>query len=236
MKLSVIIPTFGNAANIISVVEFMKSMEFKDFEVVVVDGAASSIISQYVNSCADINITLVSERDDGIYDAMNKGIYASKGQWLTFFGDDDRFHSKDTLNLIFSCSDVVEDFDVIYGDAEYDDGRLFFGRFDWMMIFKHTLCHQSIIYKRNVFNDAKYDSSFKLAGDYKLNLSLYKMKVRALYLHFPFSFCGSDGYSSKGLAIGYKEEFKASYNVFGFPVAFVTFLSCIFRFLKKKLF
>ncbi|WP_432467984.1 glycosyltransferase [Agarivorans sp. Z349TD_8] len=231
MILSVVVPTYGNFSSVQKFCFELNQSDFDSVEVVVVDGACCPEMLMLADVFS--NVSVVSEEDRGIYDAMNKGIERARGDWITFFGDDDRFFSHHLLNSIFERN--LDGYDLVLGDAVYDNGRYFSSCFNHRMLFKHTLCHQSVLYRRTVFETLRYSLDYRLAGDYHLNLRLLKLKANALYLKEPFSICGSDGLSSKGLYVGYFEEYSAVKTIYGWPASMVALLSGTMRFLIKKI-
>ena len=91
MRLSIILPTFNCDKVIRHCIESIVGQEFHDWELLVMDGMSRDgtleIVRQY--SSKDSRIRVYSEPDNGIYDAMNKGIDKSQGEWLYFMGSDD---------------------------------------------------------------------------------------------------------------------------------------------------
>ncbi|KOO16085.1 hypothetical protein AKJ18_04750 [Vibrio xuii] len=232
---SVVIPTYNNDSNLRTLLSSMTSVEYSGLEVIVVDGAVSSTTQDLVKEFGVVT-KLISEADSGIYDAMNKGILCSSGDFVCFLGDDDRFNSPDVLKNIFMREDIEwSSVDLIVGDTLYDNGTFLKGSFGKGLFFKQTLCHQSLLYKRELLTQLLYDVSYKITADYKLNLQLYKSKVSHLKYEGVISFCGAEGLSSQGLASGYIEESRASKEVLGYPVCLLTFISGFTRFTYKNL-
>ena len=100
--ISIIIPTF-NAGEILTVaLDSLVRQTYQNFEVLIVDNASNDIsidiIERYVKK--DARFQLISENDDGIYEAMNKGIFLSKGEWIFFLGSDDSLFDEFVLSKI----------------------------------------------------------------------------------------------------------------------------------------
>jgi len=113
-------------------------------EYVIIDGGSSDgtvdLIRRYEGSIA----YWVSKRDLGIYDAMNKGLAASKGEWILFINAGDQLYSPRTLELL--SRDLTDDFDVVYGDVEikYEDCRVVRQPGELKGIWRGMpFCHQS---------------------------------------------------------------------------------------------
>lgn len=126
----------------------LESQLCKDYEWVVVDG--------------DV------EPDNGIYDAMNKGIDRSSGEFLVFMNAGDEFFNSKSLQLV---KDIIEGNSLIYGDAQ-ESGFIKKARHN----IAHGLIthHQAIYYKRDVVGDLRYDLQYPIAADYKFTAEFIK--------------------------------------------------------------
>lgn len=89
MKLSVITATFNAMQHLPALVDSLKNQTDKEFEWVVADGASTDGTVEYLKSITDLNIKIISQEDFGIYDALNRGIKASSGDFYIVAGADD---------------------------------------------------------------------------------------------------------------------------------------------------
>lgn len=170
----------------------------------VIDGGSTDETIPFLQ-VLDTPFSFVSEKDNGIYDAMNKGIKLSKGEWLYFMGTDDCFANKNVLEDIFSKSYTEEE--IVLGKIKYTNkGKVFNSNFSYLLWFKNTIHHQSVFYKRSIFGQRVYNSKYKVLADYDLNLYLYKNKVSYKKLNKLIAICGDDGISKKYNWKLYKEE------------------------------
>ena len=117
MRLSIILVNYNSAETIRSYFSCLLDQNVSDYELVVVDGGSNDgsldIIKSFLPrlSC---DFTIVSEIDDGIFHAMNKGIKLAKGEYITFLNADDAFIGKNSLSLLLEYLNGT--FDVVYGD------------------------------------------------------------------------------------------------------------------------
>lgn len=115
---SIITVTYNAAAALRKTMESVAALTFTDFEWIVVDGASGDdTLPRLVNFTArypHIHLRWISEKDQGIYDAMNKGIHMAQGQWICLMNAGDSFHSPQILSQIFA--DGSPSVDVIYGN------------------------------------------------------------------------------------------------------------------------
>lgn len=179
-RCSIIIPTFNSATTLVRCLDSIVAQSFDDFEVLLVDGASDdetlSIISRYAE--ADPRIRSMSGKDRGIYDAMNKGMDAARGQWLIFIGSDDTFHDRYVLEKVFARSSPP-DSKVIYGNARIigdsswaADGAIYDGKFETEKVLNKNICHQAIFYNTDFVRTSigHYNLKYRLCADWDFNL------------------------------------------------------------------
>ena len=169
MKLSIITICF-NEKEIQRTCESIVNQSWQDFEWIVVDGGSTDgtldILNKYKGR---INI-LISEKDNGVYNAMNKGIKLAQGEWLCFMNGGDCFYDKDVLQNIFCCNKDFSQYGVIYGHtATFDSDKIQ----KWKKIksksyfLRKNLNHQSTFTKKSLFEKYGYfDEGFKICADF----------------------------------------------------------------------
>lgn len=173
--LSIIVPTY-NCENCISAcVESIISQKFNNYEIVIQDGRSSDTTLELLEKIRALNplvpIHIESEKDDGIYDAMNKAIETAKGEWLYFLGSDDKLYNDEVLMKVFNGKRVGE-YDVLYGNVNSVrfDG-VYNGEFTKEKLLEQNICHQAIFFRRSVFKVVGlYDLSFKAHADWDHNI------------------------------------------------------------------
>lgn len=159
-----------NSANIIHrTCESIQQQNYKNFEWIVIDGQSSDATLDILNSYCDAIDILISEKDSGIYNAMNKGISQAKGEYLLFMNAGDCFFDSNTLSTVSENLGA----DILYGDALFNGSSIQVKEYPKVLpkdfFIKNTLCHQSSYFRRALFKEYKsYDESFRIAGDYEL--------------------------------------------------------------------
>jgi glycosyltransferase involved in cell wall biosynthesis len=148
--------------------------DFKEIQFIVVDGVSTDGTLEILEKYKDEIAITISEPDNGVYDAMNKGISVSKGDWLYFLGCDDVLFEKSTISNIFNRPDIIN-FNVIYGNVLFSPSNIVFdGAFDYDKHALKSICHQSIFYRKSVFDKFGYFSTkYKTASDYVFNMQLF---------------------------------------------------------------
>lgn len=213
-KLSIIVPSFNNANELDQLLSSIQQQHFKDFEVLVIDGGSTDNTSEIVRKHESLVGYYVSEKDQGIYDAMNKGILASKGEWLYFIGCDDRFYSEDALTKVFAQEDASKD--VMYGKIynntkQMTEGKEICSKTDLIHI---SIWHQSVFYRRSVFNEfGLYQLQYKIAADVAFNLSTFSQIFdRWKFIDVVVSLFSGDGISSTTIDVRYHNDQIALYK------------------------
>src|SRR5688500_6210639 len=114
---SIIIPTLNSEAHIKRCLESVLNQSFPNFEILIMDGLSVDRTLSIVKQENDARITTYSEKDLGIYDAMNKGITLANGKWLYFLGSDDVLYDNDVFQDVVQLLEKTN-CNVLYGDIE----------------------------------------------------------------------------------------------------------------------
>jgi len=204
VKISVIIPTFNAANTLGQALESVIEQDYPDVEIVVVDGGSTddtlAIIQQYRSHIAK----LICEPDEGVFDAVNKGILASEGDVTVFLGADDYFYSPHVFSTVAEAFAVHPEVKVVYGDYLRDKGEEKIlmrhpDRLDKFTFFlRNPLCQHSVFVRREVFEQVGlFDVTLKIASDHDWNLRVFG-EHRVAHLRVPIVICGfrSGGLSS----------------------------------------
>lgn len=161
IDITVITITYNNIDGLKATVE---SMNYDlPIEHIIVDGKSSDETLTFLQTLNQENVRWLSERDEGIYDAMNKGLSMAKGRFVVFMNAGDSFHRQETLSELVDCLSL-SDIDVLYGETMLvDDSREHLGtrsslttrklpqQLTWRSLKKGMLvCHQSFICSRAI--------------------------------------------------------------------------------------
>lgn len=120
LKISVITAVYNRAATIQDTIDSVSNQTLRDFEYVVVDGMSNDGTDELIQQNRSKIANIVRESDDGIYDALNKGILASQGDIIGFLHADDLFADEEVLQRV-SVKFEEGDFDAVYADLLYVD-------------------------------------------------------------------------------------------------------------------
>lgn len=169
-KISIITIVYNNVRDIEHTILSVINQSYRHIEYIIIDGASTDgtldIIQKYRGS---IDI-LVSEKDAGIYDAMNKGLAKATGDYVLFLNSGDELFDNNTIQTIVEKGKGA---DIIYGETKLvDEDRKIIGdrrhkapqQFDWKSFqYGMNVCHQAIYVKRDIAEP--YDMQYKLSAD-----------------------------------------------------------------------
>lgn len=168
--LSVVTIVYNNVRDIEYTLQSVTNQSYPNIEYIVVDGLSNDgtmdVIQRYA---ADIDL-LISEKDQGIYDAMNKGLARATGDYIIFINSGDEFMDSQTVEKVFA---TAEDADIYYGETKLiDENRQILGdrrhrtpeHFNWKSFqYGMNICHQAIYIKRSL--TSAYDRQYQLSAD-----------------------------------------------------------------------
>ena len=211
MKVSIVTVTYNSAQTLVDAMKSVLEQTYHDIEYIIVDGASTDstidIIRQYEPQFKN-RLKWISEKDDGIYDAMNKGIQLATGDVVGVLNSDDYFTSSDVIaRMVAAFRDGA---DAVYGDVHFiHDGepnkciryysskhfRPFWLRFGFMP------AHPSFYCRRGVYERAGYyKTDYAIGSDYEMMVRLfYGYHIRAKYLPMDFVTMRTGGASTRNV-------------------------------------
>jgi glycosyltransferase involved in cell wall biosynthesis len=152
---------------LIRTIESVAAQRFRAFEFIVIDGASHDGSQEVIKDHAEIITSWISEKDKGIYDAMNKGIRMANGEYLLFLNSGDTLVAPDTLANVIPALGNEE---IVYGNLKINDkGNISDGYMPDILTLEHmvkdTLWHPVSFIKKQLL-PAGYSTAYKICGDY----------------------------------------------------------------------
>ena len=166
-KISIIIVTYNVADTLQACLDSIYRQQYPSLEIVVIDGQSTDDTVNILQQNAERIAYWKSEKDDGIYDAMNKGTKHATGDWIYFLGADDVLFD-DFTQLAYELKDSRL---IYYGRVMTLGGPTI--PVNEYGFAKYGLCHQAMIYPRTVFDKYHFNTRYKISADYALNMALY---------------------------------------------------------------
>jgi glycosyltransferase involved in cell wall biosynthesis len=184
--LSIITINYNNSIGLEKTMQSIILQTFKDFEYLVIDGASNDGSLEVIRKNQTAINFLISEPDKGIYNAMNKGIKAAKGDYLLFLNSGDILNGKTAVEDFISHKDFGGD--IIYGDYQFENGeKVFPDQLTPLFFVRTSLPHQSTFFKREVFDEmGMYEEHYKIVSDRVFYIKCF-LSNQFLFKHVPYS-------------------------------------------------
>ncbi len=210
MKVSIITICYNSAQTIAETIDSVVNQTYVDIEYIIVDGGSSDSTLKIINSFQSKVAKVISEKDEGIYDAMNKGLRVATGDIIGFINADDVINSSDCIEKVVQQF-ISSESDVVYGDKIYVDPS------DTSKVVRYWTAgnynkenykkgwmtpHLSTYIKKELYDKhGEFRTSFKIAGDYELMLRfIYKNDARTTYLPIPIAKMRAGGISNSSIS------------------------------------
>lgn len=221
MKITVITVCYNSGATISETFDSVLAQDYDNFEYLVIDGGSKDNTLQIIRKYEKLfkgKMIYISEKDNGLYDAMNKGLALAKGDVVGFLNADDKFANK---NILTKIEDTLKEkkSDGVYGDLLFLDHktmskpvrRVIAGDFTqeigWQPPFP------TVYIKKDIYeNIGTYNLKYKIASDYDLTIRLIKNNYKLSYINEVLVHMRVGGMSTRGLK-GYIRNFKDSLQV-----------------------
>ncbi len=189
---SVIIVTYNAAPTLQVCLNSIYHQSYPNIQLIVIDGNSTDGTIEILNANKNKISFWLSEPDDGIYDAMNKGIKQASGDYIYFLGADDE--------LVPDFSKMAENLtnpNAIYYGSVYTQGLKPLGKVSAYYLAKHGIIQQSIIYPKIAFEKYSYNLQYKTSADFAFNMAAFNDKhLDVVYLDYviaKFSHTGASG-------------------------------------------
>ncbi len=214
IKVSIITVCYNAAQHIETSIESVINQTYRNIEYIVIDGGSNDgtldIISKYRAAIS----YFVSEQDNGISDAFNKGIALATGDLITMLNADDYF----SIDAVEKMVDAYKKYDcpantILHGDLKIiGDNRTKIekARPFWRFIFELPIWHPTTFFSRDIYKRYAYDVNYKIAMDYELLSRFYHDKGNFIYVPHIINNMGDGGVSNISARKGFKEVKRAS--------------------------
>lgn len=184
--LSIITINYNNSIGLEKTIQSTISQNFKDFEYLVIDGGSNDGSLTVIEKNKSAIHFYISEPDTGIYNAMNKGVKAAKGEYLLFLNSGDVLNGDTALYDFMSHKDFSGD--IIYGDYHFEEGeKIFPDKLSPLFFVRTSLPHQSTLFKREVFDAmGLYEEHYTIVSDRAFYIKCF-LSNRFVFRHIPYS-------------------------------------------------
>ncbi len=220
-RLSIITIVYNNAKDIERTMLSVLNQTYSNIEYIIVDGASTDGTVDIIKRYGDRVAKFISEQDNGIYDAMNKGLALATGDYVLFMNSGDEIYANDTVTEVFASAPSG---DIYYGETEmYNENWKSLGQrrhrapehFDWHSFkFGMNISHQAIYIKRSL--TVPFDLKYKYSSDIDWIIKAAKNSSNIVNTHLYVAKYLVGGMSKQKHLESLKERFKILSHYYGF--------------------
>lgn len=244
---TVITVVFNDAAHLEKTVLSVLNQVYDNVEYIVVDGGSTDGTLDIIRKYDHAIDYWVSEKDAGIYDAMNKGLRLATGEWVNFMNSGDLFYKNTTLNTI--ALQLESNMQIVFGEIETISNRHQFnvrkisGPVSMEnLVMKMPICHQSMFVTLQSFKQVGlFDTNYKICADHDWLIKALLAGHQAKYVQECIALCNIDGVSSTSIFQRKRERLAIAFVHFDdlkpkiYRMALVSFMKAPFTFCLSKL-
>lgn len=209
MKVSIITVCYNAVDTIEDTIKSVLDQTYTDVEYIIIDGGSTDGTLDVIAKYKDRIARVVSEDDNGIYDAMNKGLRLAAGDVVGIINADDFYHTSDVLKKVVT-SFTIPDVQLVYGNLAYVDRkdtnkRVRFWKagtyYQYKLWYGWALPHPTMFVRKSLYDTATlFRTDFSIAADYELMLRwLLKEKVNPVYLNETITSMREGGTSARNI-------------------------------------
>ena len=172
-KISIITVSYNAAATIRSTIQSVVNQTFPDIEYIIIDGGSKDGTVEIIREFQSRIAYWCSEKDAGIYDAMNKGLEKASGDWLFFLGSDDELMSEDIIEKV--AEGFTRQEHIYYGNVFWKNTRRLYpgGTIGRTRLALKNFAHQALFYPKGIYKKYRYELQYRLFADHVYNIKLY---------------------------------------------------------------
>lgn len=219
-KISIITVVFNGEKVLQRTIDSILYQNFKDIEYIIIDGNSKDRTKEIIEGNKNTISKWISEPDNGLYDAMNKGLRMANGEYILFLNAGDQFYENNTISKIFELN---YDADIYYGETMIVDetGKEIGLRrlkapevLNWNSLINGMLvCHQSFIMRRKLAPE--YNLKYKIAADYAWMLECLKRSKTIVNTHRIISRFLDGGLNKSNILTALQERFGVMAKHYG---------------------
>ena len=225
-RFSIVTVTY-NAENVLNdTIQSIVTQTYRNVEYIIIDGGSTDGTMHIVDRYRPMISIVVSEPDNGLYDAMNKGIALATGDYICFLNAGDAFHEDDTLQRMVHSLRGMELPDVIYGDTDIVDTEGHFlhkrrlsppKKLTWKSFENGMLvCHQAFFARTKLAKATPYDLTYRFSADFDWCVRILKQAAVTHHTHLTLIDYLNEGMTTENHQASLRERFRIMSKHYGF--------------------
>lgn len=238
-KISVVTVTYNCEEVIEETLNSIINQSYDNIEYIIIDGKSQDHTLEIINKYSDKIDILISEKDSGIFDAMNKAIKNATGDWIIFMNAGDRFADNDVLRKVFDNKKYEDNTAVVYGDVIYKGNDHITKQTtpfykNPKRIKQMGICHQTIFTRTNIARNHLFNIHLKYAADYNMMVAIANQGFD--FIHVPVAIAVYDcGGVSSNNPFGQLEEIAEILHASHSVAYYIEKLNIMKRIIKQKI-
>lgn len=203
-KISIITATYNCKDDFDKTIKSLLDQDYPNIEYIVIDGASTDGTVDIIKEYSDKIDYWISEPDQGLYYAMNKGIEAATGDWIYIYNSGGTFHDRDTLSKVFNQD--LTNYDAIFGYIYSEKYKKYFK--DFIPFYEQNTAikvpgysHQALFVRSKWCKKYPFDTSFKCCADFNQAMTIYKLGAKFHFINLPIAYSAPAGFSAKNRRI-----------------------------------
>ncbi|SDT31902.1 Glycosyltransferase involved in cell wall bisynthesis [Maribacter dokdonensis] len=174
IKITVIIAVFNGEQHIENTIKSVLSQKI-EIDLIIIDGESQDKTIEIINKYENKLYKFISEKDEGIYDAFNKGWDLAKSDsFILYLGVGDQL-------IKLPSEDKLINADIVYGKVILNENTVFNSKIGFRLRLGNTLHHQALLVKKSLHPISPFDKQFNLYADFDFNQRLYKQNLKFVY-------------------------------------------------------
>jgi glycosyltransferase involved in cell wall biosynthesis len=226
IELSIITATYNNSAGLKRNIDSVLCQTFKNKEHIIVDNLSNDgtdlLVKEYADN-AGYPVIYIREKDNGIYNAFNKGIEAANGKWIHILNSDDYYYNNSNLTALLEGD--IEKFDILANAILLDDGGSEIKNKPWIPEFEtkikhYNFPHPGVIIKKKFYEtNGYYNEKFKIVSDAVFAIENFP-KAKIFISDIPLVLMSNKGISNKVSFRRTSEKIRCIIFYYKFPVSY----------------
>ncbi len=237
---SIIIPVYNAERTLQRAIESVVAQTHQHKEIIVIDGVSTDKSLSIIETNRAYLSYFISEKDTGVYNAINKGIDQAKGDWIYILGADDFLAEKNVLEKIIQNASAESK--LLFGNVKNENvqhrlvPQVHESDFGKMLYWKNALHQQSVFYHSSLFNSFRFDEKLKVLADYDFHLALLDKNTSFKKVDEVIAQCEASGLSKQFGWQLYKEELTVKRKRLNTFFYFLNIPFVVMKYIRKNLF
>lgn len=198
-KITIVTINYNNVSEIEKTIQSVINQEYKNIEYIIIDGGSSDGSMEVVNKYKNNIHHIVSEKDSGIYNAMNKGIQLAGGEYINFMNSGDTFTDKQVISKVFAYSNNE---DIIYGHTnrvlkdKIISQKIHPSRLSYSYLIEKSINHQAMFVKLTWAKQLPFNENYKMISDWDFLIRAFHAGATAKCINIPVANFDISGFSN----------------------------------------